>query len=329
MEVQPCFNREVISELSDQATTSLLELEAWAEGENFEFTQKVPEASRRDLELESAEDSRDADIRSAVISDNTTVLREWIHGLRSSEASDKAREKATAVFLVSIGEGSEQALQVLEHSGLINFHAEDEINERNCLHEAAIAGKLGVLKFGIQNGVDVGRSDVYGRIPLHYAAMHGFVDMIRLLVQVKPATVDVMDHDNYTSLIHAITHNQRDCVRQLIDSNARIDPRHEQDFIPLNLACQYGFEDITSTLLDNRASILPDAEGLFPQHLVARSGRSVGLLPILPEKAKAGLAQLGVDIEGKTLADLLENPLPAGHKLGTGQVLFPKVEIPA
>jgi len=201
--------------------------------------------------------------------------------LRGPGASDKACEKATAVFLASIGEGSEPSLQVLGDSGLVNFHAEDEINERNCLHEAVIAGKFSVLRAGVENGVDVARPDVYGRIPLHYAAMHGFVDMIQPLISVNPSTIDVMDHDNYTSLIHAITHDQRDCVRQLIASKARIDPRHEQDFIPLNLACQYGFEEITSILLDNGASILPDAEGLFPQHLVARSGRSVQLLLIL------------------------------------------------
>ena len=51
----------------------------------------------------------------------------------------------------------------------------------------------------------------------------------------------------------------------------------------------------------------------------------VGLLPILPEKAKAGLAQLGVSTDGKTLADLFAAPLPAGHKIGEGKVLFPKV----
>ncbi|HEX8915917.1 MAG TPA: class I tRNA ligase family protein, partial [Humisphaera sp.] len=50
----------------------------------------------------------------------------------------------------------------------------------------------------------------------------------------------------------------------------------------------------------------------------------VGLLPVLPEKAKAGLAQLGVSVEGKTLADLFAAPLPPGHKLGEGKVLFPK-----
>ncbi|KAA8892726.1 putative ankyrin repeat protein nuc-2 [Sphaerosporella brunnea] len=278
VEVQPCFNREVISELSDQATTSQLELEAWAEGENVEFTQKVTESSRREPE---ADESDDAGIRNAVLSENTTVLEEWINRLKLSEASEKACEKVTAIFLASIGEASEISLRVLMDSGFMDFHAEDEINERNCLHEAAIAGKLGVLRAGVLFGVDVGQPDVYGRIPLHYAAMHGRTEMIQLLISVKPSTVDVMDHDNFTSLIHSITHDQRECVRQLIASNARIDPRHEQDFIPLNLACQYGLEEIATILLENGASLLPDAEGLFPQHLVARSGRSAQLLLIL------------------------------------------------
>ena len=52
----------------------------------------------------------------------------------------------------------------------------------------------------------------------------------------------------------------------------------------------------------------------------------VGLLPVLPEKAAAGLEQLGVKIEGKTLGDLLREELPPGHKLGEGQPLFPKID---
>ena len=52
----------------------------------------------------------------------------------------------------------------------------------------------------------------------------------------------------------------------------------------------------------------------------------VGLLPLLPEKAKQGLEQLGVVVGNKTIAELLAGPLPAGHKLGAASVLFPKVE---
>ncbi len=50
-----------------------------------------------------------------------------------------------------------------------------------------------------------------------------------------------------------------------------------------------------------------------------------GLLPILPHKAADGLRQLGVE-GNRSLSDLLNNPLPVGHKLGEGQPLFPVVE---
>ena len=52
----------------------------------------------------------------------------------------------------------------------------------------------------------------------------------------------------------------------------------------------------------------------------------VALLPVMPEKAAAGLAQMGVDVAGRTVTELLATPLPAGHKLGANQPLFPKVE---
>jgi methionyl-tRNA synthetase len=52
----------------------------------------------------------------------------------------------------------------------------------------------------------------------------------------------------------------------------------------------------------------------------------VALLPILPEKAAAGLAQLGVSVEGRTLDELLTTGLPTGHRIGEGKPLFPKVE---
>ena len=52
----------------------------------------------------------------------------------------------------------------------------------------------------------------------------------------------------------------------------------------------------------------------------------VGLLPVCPTKAAAGLRQMNVDVTGKSLADLLAAGLPAGHALGTAEVLFPRVE---
>ena len=50
------------------------------------------------------------------------------------------------------------------------------------------------------------------------------------------------------------------------------------------------------------------------------------LLPILPQKAAEGLAQLGVQSAGKTLAQLHSQAPAAGVKVGPGQPLFPNVE---
>jgi methionyl-tRNA synthetase len=53
----------------------------------------------------------------------------------------------------------------------------------------------------------------------------------------------------------------------------------------------------------------------------------VALLPVLPDKAAAGLAQMGIDVAGKTLPDLFSTPLPAGAQFGQGTPLFPRLEV--
>lgn len=53
--------------------------------------------------------------------------------------------------------------------------------------------------------------------------------------------------------------------------------------MPLNLACEHGSYAIVELLLKHGANILPDAEGLYPQHLVARSGQTPELLILLKD----------------------------------------------
>jgi methionyl-tRNA synthetase len=63
-------------------------------------------------------------------------------------------------------------------------------------------------------------------------------------------------------------------------------------------------------------------------NLAAQATRSslVALLPILPEKAAAGLQQLGVAPGADPLSQLPGTPLPPGHRVGQGQPLFVKVD---
>ncbi len=62
-------------------------------------------------------------------------------------------------------------------------------------------------------------------------------------------------------------------------------------------------------------------------NLIARATAAslAGLLPVLPEKSRAGLAQMNINTSAQTLDQLLEAVRP-GHALGTAAVLFPKLE---
>lgn len=53
--------------------------------------------------------------------------------------------------------------------------------------------------------------------------------------------------------------------------------------MPLNLACERGSQSVVDLLLKSGAKIVADAEGLYPQHLVARSVRNPSLLLLLRE----------------------------------------------
>ncbi|CEO61165.1 Putative Ankyrin repeat protein nuc-2 [Penicillium brasilianum] len=279
VEVQPCFNREVLRDLSDRATTARLELEAWAEGENLQFDTSRP-TERSTAPFGTEEEEMDLQVLQSASAGNLQNLREWVAKLHSFPDS---RDRATRTFLNAINGFADEILGLLLESGLVDIHAEDDINERNCLHEAAISGRDFVFKAGLAAGVDFSLSDVYGRIPLHYACMHGRVDMVRELLAAGPHTVDIMDHDNFTPLIHSIVKGQLACAEQVLYSNARIDPASESDHIPLNLACQHGSLPIVKMLLERKARLLPDAEGLYPQHMVARASQSPDLLFLLKQ----------------------------------------------
>lgn len=67
------------------------------------------------------------------------------------------------------------------------------------------------------------------------------------------------------------------------------------------------------------ATVLNLAAGAIKRSLIA-------LIPVLPTKAIEGLRQLNVSVEGKSFQSLMEESLPAGHVLGEGKPLFPKVE---
>ncbi|KAI9049907.1 hypothetical protein LZ554_006054 [Drepanopeziza brunnea f. sp. 'monogermtubi'] len=286
VEVQPFFNATVISELSDQATTSLQELGAWSEGDNVSFERISDHIVSSQHLLGTDEGDADTLLLETVISGNLEPLKDLLLRLKTAADPNGSRdiallERITRTFLAAINEGPQQSLQLLLDTGLVDVQSEDDINERNCLHQATIYGNSFILGVGLDKGVAVNRTDVYGRVPLHYACMHGRLDMVEHLLNSDLSTIDLIDHDNFTPLIHTIIHGHLECAERLLARSARIDPISDADHVPLNLACEHGSVAIVELLLKHGANILPDAEGLYPQHLVARSGQTPRLLLLL------------------------------------------------
>ena len=301
--MQPCFNREVISELSDRATTSRLELGAWAEGEKGLFDTKPDHAT---VHLFTDESDADVQLLKAAGSGNLAVLKDWTSRLRGAP---DATARLTRTFLAAIAEAPTDALQLILDTNAVDIGAEDDINGRNALHEAAISGREQILEHALSQGVDAGREDVYGRTPLHYACMHGKVPIVARLLAANSGSIDRPDHDNFTPLIHGIVHHRLECAEALLAHGARINPLQETDHVPLNLACQYGSLSIARRLLEQGAAIVPDAEGLYPQHLVARKGGSPEILLVL--------CRHGADLDQR---DKVDQWTPLFHAASEGYV---------
>ncbi|KAL5612247.1 hypothetical protein BROUX41_000212 [Berkeleyomyces rouxiae] len=281
VEVQPFFNPTVISELSDQATTSLQELGAWRDGDQVNFEDRQEHVVT--TTVGTGEGDADVLLLDTVIAGNIEMLKDLVARMKAFLDSGATTESAvveriTRAFLASIHDAPREALWVLLETGLVDIQSEDDINERNCLHQAAIYGRSEILEYGLKKGVSAGRMDVYGRVPLHYASVHGRLDMLEVLLSASPDTINLIDHDNFTPLIHAIIHGRYECVQRLLQANARLDSTSDADHVPLNLACEYGSVHIVELLLKNGAKIVPDAEGLYPQHLVARSAKTPEIL---------------------------------------------------
>lgn len=150
VEVQPFFNATVISELSDQATTSLQELGAWSEGDHVSF-ERAPEhvVSSQHL-LGTDEGDADTLLLEAVTSGNLESLKDLLLRLKTGADPNGTRdvalmERITRTFLAAINEAPHDSLQLLLDTGLVDVQSEDDINERNCLHQSTIYGNSFVL----------------------------------------------------------------------------------------------------------------------------------------------------------------------------------------
>ncbi len=274
------------------ASSCILELEAWCEGENLIYESSSSTSSSiinatsdqtysyDDLYceiLQSANSSND-------LKNQQNSINEWISRLKTTSNSQYQMTKI--LFLSITSEVSDESIELLltdSNKEYLNLTYVDEINGRNCLHLASISGRLIVLKFLLESLPQeefkklLNQSDALGRLPLHYACIHNRGEMVKIFIE-NDSIIDKFDQDNFSPLLYSIKKKFNDLVALLVENGASINSIDEKGYVPLNISCQFGSYETVEILLKqkliNKLKIIPDAEGLLPIHVVAKEGNS-------------------------------------------------------
>ncbi|KAF9452150.1 cyclin-dependent protein kinase inhibitor [Macrolepiota fuliginosa MF-IS2] len=280
VDVQPVFDRQLISELSDTVAACLLDLTDLSSGLKFEgpaandiLTQQIllditPSGPLRDLEK---------NFRQAIINSDAAAIKDCVHFSESLGQQNGGKVNVARILWNAIIESPPDLADLILStlSTPFDFQFIDDINGRTCLHEAVIAGVPRLVDLCIKNGIRIDRSDVYGRIPLHYACMNGYPQICeQLLLAGSPP--DALDRDNYSPLVYATLKGNVDCMRVLLEQG-KVPVQSSSspsDLIPLSLASQCGHVDAVILLLEQGATSLPNTNGEYPMHLAAREGHA-------------------------------------------------------
>lgn len=274
IDIQPCFNTQVLCELSDMASANRIELSNIQEGIPISPVSSNNNTMDSSNFVNSGDEIDDIELElvKAVSSGQGSLVREILTRIMQNP-SPEDHGRLTRVFWHACSEAPKDITDMLIETQLVNFEYVDDIIERSCLHVAAMNGKLYLLEICTKHGANVEGTDAYGRTALHYATMNGFTDCVSFLL-TRQTDIECRDHDGFSPLIYAIMNGHTHCVEILIQANANIEPRHAGDHIPLSLACHFGHTDIALMLYNQGAKNLPNAESLYPLHLAARQGHA-------------------------------------------------------
>lgn len=282
VEVQPVFNRQLIAEFYDIVTSSLLDLTDFSSGLKFEGP-----AARDTLDIQLYIERNvhsgpfrefEVDLRKAVENSDRSSIKDLVRHSDILSSHNGSRGDVTRVlWKVIVDAPSDLADLILASVGLpFDFNFVDDINGRTCLHEAAAAGTLRLVKLCLEKGSQKDRLDVYGRSALHYAAINGHADVCQLLVEAN-VPPHVLDADNCSPLVYATLRGSAECIRSLVCKQC-ISPALgslvNDNLVPLSLASQYGYTDVVVLLLMEGAKCLPNTNGEYPIHLAAREGHA-------------------------------------------------------
>ena len=124
--------------------------------------------------------------------------------------------------------------------------------------------------------------DVYGQYPLHYASVHGKLDIVALLVEEAGADINCRTHTGTTPAHYAARSNRVSVLKYLLSKGADITARDAHSWTPLHYAALAGYTPTVETIIqasspssDGSAVVDVDTQelhGYTPLHLACFNG---------------------------------------------------------
>lgn len=169
------------------------------------------------------------------------------------------RNKRTCVH-AAIQNGHKDVLSFLIKRGARVKGVRDSAGA-TALHECAYSGRTACAKLLLDNGhipkPEDAYFDAFGRHPFHAAAMHGHVDMLKLLLPFV-STVDLRDGlQGGSALFWAATEGQANAVTFLLSKGASVHVKTDKfGRTPLHAAVSWKRKECCALLLTAGASVL-------------------------------------------------------------------------
>ncbi len=164
----------------------------------------------------------------AIKQDNDLAVRQLLAGGLDPNTRN---EKGMPGLYMALQDGSLKVAKVLLASPRLQPEARNPADE-SPLMMAALKGHRDIAAQLIKLGADVNKP---GWAPLHYAATHGHLEIMRLLLE-EHAFIDAESPNGTTPLMMAASYGTPEAVKLLIEAGADIHMRNQKGMTALDFA---------------------------------------------------------------------------------------------
>ncbi|KAK6517030.1 hypothetical protein TWF506_006908 [Arthrobotrys conoides] len=219
---------------------------------------------------------------------NNLVMMKYLTGRKNINLTARDDlDGLSAIFWAVIHENTEMAMLLLQHNVETNISDKDG---KMLLSYAAEHGLLGVLEILLKNNtLNINTPDnLTNMTPLMFAAKQGFVECVRLLLNEPYLAIDRRDRNGYTALHLATLEGHFETVQLLLSHGADISAEEpSRKLTALHMAANRGDERIVQYFLDKGLDTeQQDSTGRTPLDLASASGHVSVVIVLLKKGAQ-------------------------------------------